>query len=166
MPLLLFVVIVVVAWLMQSNQLPSLFAPPQGTTAKTTTPSLAQLAVRPVSAETLKGMVPTWQGQPTLLVFASRFCHDCEKMKPEPTAVSKQYAKQVATITVDVGEQPTPTDRALVDAFQPMATPTLVAVDADFNVGQVEVGYQPTAKLTQVYTALAKTKASPELQKI
>jgi thiol-disulfide isomerase/thioredoxin len=159
MPFLLVVVIVVVAWLMHSNRLPSLFAPPQTSPPKTTSPTLAELAVRPVTPAALKGMVPTWQGQPTLLVFSSRFCHDCEKMKPELTAVSQRFAQQVATVTVDVGEQPTPTARALVDAFQPMATPTLVALDANLNVGQIEVGYQPTAKLTEVYTALAK--ASP-----
>lgn len=113
-------------------------------------------AIRAVEQGKLKALLGDAAGEPVMVAFTSRYCHDCQRMAPYLEQAEATFPS-VNLIELDVMN---PDDRRWVEAFHPLVTPTLVAITPDVTVRQSWVGYQGLTQLEDAFQTIATEPSS------
>ena len=91
-------------------------------------------------------------GEPTMVIFTSRNCHVCQRMKPLMLSITRQCdGKRVRVKTIDLAAAG---GREYIGRFHLVATPTFVFLDGDGREVARLVGEQSEDTLKQALSAL------------
>jgi thiol-disulfide isomerase/thioredoxin len=108
-------------------------------------------------------LLPLAKTTPVLIDFTSEYCGECQAIAPVLAAAKKRYTNKVTFMMIDVQKMMDAPDKtagkALMMAFRPMYTPTLIAVKPGGIVVAVETGFKTSPQLDAMLNGtLVKTK--------
>ncbi len=118
------------------------------------------LGMRKVKPAEVRQVLPEAATRPTLLVFSSRFCHDCQRLAPVITRLTAQHPK-VAYRKLDVNDdqQKAP---AIFRAFKPVSVPLMVFIAPGGEIQNALYNYQTPEVLAEALKTLEASRlASP-----
>lgn len=116
------------------------------------------VGLRKVKPAEVRQVLPESAVRPTLLVFSSRFCHDCKRLAPVLTRLSSQHPK-VAYRKLDINEdqQKAP---AIFRAFKPVSVPLIVFITPGGQIQNVLYNYQTPQVINNALSALETASLS------
>jgi len=123
--------------------------------AETTVNPMAFTVIKQVPTAQIRGILPQSLRQPIVLVFKSKYCHDCQRMAPE-LAKAASLHKGVHTMLLDV-QYDKATHGAILSAFQPAVIPVVVTIQRGGVLRNVMVGYHPFDAINDLYKQIAVT---------
>ncbi|MDH4378606.1 MAG: thioredoxin family protein [Vampirovibrionales bacterium] len=137
---------------------PALQGPDNGTTPtlpteQTTVNPMAFTVIQKVSVAQVRGVLPQVLQHPLVVVFKSKYCHDCQRMAPEIAKVSAQNTG-VQTLLIDV-QYDKPTRGAIISAYKPAVIPVVVAIQRGGALDDVMVGYHDAKAIETLYQRIA-----------
>jgi thiol-disulfide isomerase/thioredoxin len=125
--------------------------------------------VTPVASSDAVSLIPMLADQPVIVKVHSDLCGDCQKLAPTLKTVQENFPN-VSVLTLNLSKKPACEDglrnhKALVEAFQPLVTPTLIFIAQGGITESVLAGNQPADTLTPHFEAidpdLLKPNAAP-----
>lgn len=124
------------------------------------------VGMRKVKPSEVKQVLPEAVGKPILLVFSSRFCHDCQRLAPILNRLAAQHPK-VAYRKLDVNDdqQKAP---AILRAFKPVSVPLMVFIAPGGEIQNVLYNYQTPEVLAEALNTLEATRvvSPPSVKKV
>lgn len=96
------------------------------------------------TAQTVKPLLPELASKPVVLEFSSSYCGYCRRLAPTLHAVAKRYPK-IALVVIDSAKDmgfasKRERTQALLEAFEPQATPTFAVINQQGQVIHAQVG--------------------------
>jgi thiol:disulfide interchange protein len=110
------------------------------------------VGVRKVKPAEVRQVLPESAVRPTLLVFSSRFCHDCQRLAPVLTRLTRQYpgvTYRKLDITEDQQKAP-----AILRAFKPVSVPLMVFIAPGGEIQNVLYNFQSPEVLAEALKTL------------
>ena len=132
---------------LQANAAPNL------PTEQTTVNPMAFTVIQKVSTAQIRGILPESLQQPVVVVFKSKYCHDCQRMAPELSKISAQHPNTY-TLVIDV-QYDKATRGSVISAFRPAVIPVVVAIQRGGTLDDVMVGYHDAAAIQALYQRIA-----------
>lgn len=134
----------ILGWMGIQGYQSTLDAKPAATAkAPQTLPSEAYMGIQKVSAAKVKELFPDSNGKPLLLMFHSKYCFDCKRMKPVIETLVPKH-KGLVFKSYDVLEDKEKQAR-IFSAFKPVSVPILLFIKPNGETAQILYNYQKTA---------------------
>ena len=117
--------------------------------------------VKSVSPEQLMKILPQSKTKPIVLDFTMSTCGACQQLAPYLLPIKDQFKESVMFIELDVPKMYHLPDSALgkqlVDAFNPRATPTLVAIKPGGVITSIRSRFESTTDIEALFKSTLPT---------
>lgn len=117
------------------------------------------LGLRKASPAEIRAAIPEAGNRPILVEFTSRFCHDCQRLRPVVSSLVPKYPSvylKQADILEDREKAP-----VLFRAFKPVSVPVLVFIDHHGTIKEVLYNAQPPEKIAMALHSLHHGSQAP-----
>lgn len=152
-PFMALIVSVVMLLVVTGCQSPQPSNTPTLPTEQNTINPMAFTVIQKVSVAKIRGVLPQVLQQPVVVVFKSKYCHDCQRMAPALAKVSAQH-KGTQTLLIDV-QYDKAISGAIISAFRPAVIPVVVAIQRGGALEDVMVGYHDAPAIQALYQRIA-----------
>lgn len=114
------------------------------------------IGLRKPSPSEIRQSLPEAAGKPALLMFHSKYCFDCKKMRPIIDKLMPEYTG-ITFLEFDILSD-TKAHPAVFNTFKPVTVPVLVFITPDSKIQNVLYNFQNEAAIRNALKPLEDTK--------